>query len=1300
MSFVHLHNHSHYSILEWLPKPWDYVKRAFEFEMKWVALTDTGNIYGCHEFYKSAKEAGIKPILWTEIFVESFSDPKMSHKLVLLAKNIDGYRNIIELITASNLHNHSQVKVSFELLKKFSSSLVCLSGPISSEISYLILMGKTNTEIKERIQFYQGIFWEENYFLEILDHKDIPKQELVSKRNIELHKKYGIPLIATNNCYYIHKDDKTTQDIIMSLWTGHEVANPDRNTLIHGDYSFLSPSEMEALFWYIPSSLENSEKILDMIDIKIETGKILIPTFELDEKGKILYEKFQETIPQSGEFKKLSSDEFFLRYLCFSGMDYRYDIKFSDEEIFEFVKKLNVQWLEKKLQDTEPDELRIIPKKFFTEQKKAFLEKYDVQALDLVDRLEYELFVVHKMGFDAYFLIVSDYINWAKNNDIPVGPWRGSAAGSILAYLSGITDLDPLQYDLLFERFLNPARISMPDIDTDFSDDGRDRVVEYCRQKYGEDKVAQICTFWTFAARAAVKDVGRVMWVPFAEMNEIAKIIPEKPWTKLKWALETSPEFKNLYETDERANKIISQALKIEGNVRQIGVHACAVIIAPEKLTKFTALQHPPKDNTTIITQYSAYPLEDLWLLKMDFLWLRNLTIIKRTLKIIKRVKGKEFDILKIPLDDKKVFHVFAEGDTTWVFQFESSGMRNWLKLLKPTDINDIIAMVSLYRPGPMQFIQNYIDRKYGKEKINYLYEELEILLKKKYGENVVQEEKRKLHEDLWPFMDITYGIAVYQEQLMRLVQAMAWFSLAEADMLRRWVGKKKKDVIKKIKIEFIKKAEEYRGYKPETSEMIYEKMITPASDYSFNKSHAACYAFISYQTAYLKAYYQTEFLASVMTSDEENLERIGLEVQEIKSKNINVLPPSVQESRKHFTYIDDKNIRFWFKAIKWLWDNPIEKIITVRKALESNKFSNLEEFVLLTGKEVINKKSLEALIKSGSLDELGDRGKLLDNIDEMIRFVRASESKKEISQIGLFDMDNSYKDTLVFKETKAMTYEEKLFWEKDVLGFMVSGHPLDGLRRYIEKRSNNIKVFKLSFEKIKELEFKVKNEKEKKAFDDSLKWYSTFIGVIVDIRKIITKNGKNMAFFSCESFDFDFEWVIYDKEYADFFPQLQIWKIVIVEWFASIDIQYEKKSIQVKKIKLMNLTDVRKQAKENSFYDNSVRILYKDNNISVLAEWWEKEVIDIVDKKEDLLSLINASLSDDKWVWGNKFVINIPLSANKNELLDLKSFLYSEKKWDVQIYINFKWQEIDTKTAVSSLSNVKKWIIDIWNIE
>ncbi|MCP4522884.1 MAG: DNA polymerase III subunit alpha, partial [Candidatus Gracilibacteria bacterium] len=874
MSFVHLHNHSHYSILQGLPKPKDYVKKAKELGMKAVALTDSSNIHGCHEFYKECISNDIIPLMGSEINVVSSLDPKLHHPIVLLAKNLEGYQNIIALTSKASLENAGQIMtVSLEDVKQYSKHIICLSGPIHGEIPYYILCGKTDEEILKRIEEYQDIFGKENYYLELLSHDDIPKQNVVTDKLVDLHKKYNIPVVAANNCFYVEKSDAKTQDVIQALGSGHELENPDRKTLINGDYSFLSEEEMQMRFGYLPEALSNTVKIAEQVDMQIETGGILIPTFELPEHDQNIYEKALEIEKADKTYKnediglkELDSSEWYLRYLSFKGLNWRYDFGLTEEEIFGLIQKLDKPSLEKDLTETSPEELKALALIYYNENKINFLSTLTEKQQGYIERLEYELVVIHEMGFDAYFLIVADYINWARDNDIPVGPGRGSAAGSLMAFLSGITDIDPIEYDLLFERFLNPARVSMPDIDTDFADNERDRVVEYCRNKYGADKVAQICTFGTFAARAAVKDVGRVMGIPFSEMNELVKLIPEKPGTKLKGALEDSFEFHEAYETNTVYKDIIDNALKIEGNVRQLGVHACAVIIAPEPMTNFTALQHPPKDAESIVTQYSAYPLEDLGLLKMDFLGLRNLTIIKRAQKIIKKSKGEEFDILKIDLNDQKVFDVFSAGDTTGVFQFESDGMRKYLQDLKPNTFEDLIAMVSLYRPGPLAYIPNFIDRKYGREEIQYMTVDLhDIMIEANHTEEIISEQKEKLEDDLKKILDVSYGIAVYQEQLMFIVQYMAGFSLGEADLLRRGIGKKKLDVIEALKKEFIERSESYRGYKPEVSRYIYEEMIQPAANYSFNKSHAACYAYIAYQTAFLKAYYRTEFLTSIM---------------------------------------------------------------------------------------------------------------------------------------------------------------------------------------------------------------------------------------------------------------------------------------------------------------------------------------------------------------------------------------------------------------------------------------------------
>ena len=1341
MSFVHLHNHSHYSILEGLPKPKDYVKKAKEFWMTAVALTDASNIHGCHEFYKECKSNGLTPIMGTEIFVESSLDPTLNHKLVLLAKNLQWYQNIIALTSKASLENAWQkAKVTFEDIKIFSEHTIALSWPISWEIPYYILCGKSDETILAKIKEYQDIFWEENFFLELLYHDDIPKQNVVTDKLIDLHKNYNIPVVAANNCFYVDPEDAKTQDVIQALGTGHEIENPDRRTLINGNYSFLSEEDMQMLFGFIPEALSNTVKIAEMIDMDIETWGILIPTFELPEKDQIIYEKAiqiekDQEVYTLGSFsdmedtirgpvlKELDSSEWYLRYLSFKGLNWRYDYGLTETEIFELVQKMDKPSLDKKLTETSPEELKALSLTYYSDKKKLFLSSLEEKQQDYIERLEYELVVIHEMWFDAYFLIVADYINWARDNDIPVWPGRWSAAGSIMAFLSGITDIDPMEYDLLFERFLNPARVSMPDIDTDFADNERDRVVEYCRNKYGSDKVAQICTFGTFAARAAVKDVGRVMWIPFQEMNELAKLIPEKPGTKLAKALEESFEFNEAYNTNKKYKEIIDNALKIEGNVRQLWVHACAVIIAPEPMTNFTALQHPPKDAEAIVTQYSAYPLEDLWLLKMDFLWLRNLTIIKRAQKIIKNNKWDTFDILKINMDDPKVFEVFAAGDTTGVFQFESDGMRKYLRDLKPNVFEDLIAMVSLYRPGPLAYIPTFIDRKYGREEIKYMTDALhEILTKAGYSEEVVEEQRIKLETDLKWILDVSYGIAVYQEQLMFIVQYMAWFSLGEADLLRRWVGKKKLEVIEALKKEFIEKGASYKWYKPEVSRYIYEEMIQPAANYSFNKSHAACYAFIAYQTAYLKAYYPTEFLTSIMVSDEENMERIVLEVWECQSKWIDVLPPSVQQSLKHFTYIDDKNVRFGLKAIKGIWDGPINRVIATRDELWRD-FESLEEFIESCGTEVINKKSLEALIMSWAMDDLWDRAHMYHSIPDMIKFCRKDEKKKATSQIWLFDNCDEFEEKLELIKTEKFSFEDKLKWEKEMIWFSVSWHALDGLWRYCARRSNATKKLKMSMSDLLELDKKNNPDKylsdqEKKEQIVQEKWKQKTekpkdemiqaVWVVVDLRKIVTKTWKPMVFLKCEGFDYEFEVVIFPKDVEKFQDKLDVDKIVIVNGTLQVNFEYGRKSVQARDIKIASISQVREQARDLGLYDGKKRLMYfekveiedeeEDNSESEENKEFETKLENKIHEQQSEPSEQITDLETNKEVFKEyKYVVEIPSHAKKEDLHELKSFLTELESGKTEIYILLKWQEIFTKISIDDVESLTDWEQSMW---
>lgn len=1340
MTFVHLHNHSHYSILEWLPKPKDYVKKAKELWMSALAITDTWNIYGCHEFYKACLEEEIKPILWTEIFVESSLDRSLSHKLVLLAKSLEGYRNIINLVSKASLDNpNSLAKIKFEdieNLKKEKKRLdvFCLSWPISWEIPYYILSWKSDDEIISRIKKYEETFWEENYFLELLYHDDIPKQNLVTDKLIELHKSYDLKVVAANNCYYVSEEDKKTQDIIMSLWTGHELENPDRPTMINWDYSFLSEEKMEILFGFIPSALDNTSKIAESINIEIETWWVLIPKFELPLEHKKVYEKATSLEKNEKWLKELSSDEWYLRYLSFKWLNWRFDYNLDDEVIFEFVKKLDKPSLSKNLQETTPDELKDLSITYYTEKKNGILNWLEQEKREYIERLEYELVVIHEMWFDGYFLIVADYINWARNESIPVWPGRGSAAGSLMSYLSGITDLNPIDYDLIFERFLNPARISMPDIDTDFADTDRDRVVDYCREKYGEDKVAQICTFGTFAARAAVKDVWRVLWVPFSDMNELVKVIPEKAWTKLASALEDSVDFKQAYDTWEyveinyswektwkkvKYKEIIDNALKIEWNVRQLWVHACAVIIAPEPINKFSALQRPPKDMHTTVTQYSAYPLEDLGLLKMDFLWLRNLTIIKRACKIIKNNKWVDIDILNIDLEDKKVFDIFANGDTTWVFQFESDGMRKYLKDLQPNCFEDLIAMVSLYRPWPMQYIPTYVSRKHWREDVSFP------------------------HDSLKDILSPTQWIAVYQEQIMKMVQVFAWFSLWEADILRRAIWKKKVSVLIAQKRIFIDAAKK-QGHSEDLAKHIFEDIIEPFAGYGFNKSHAACYAFIAYQTAFLKAYYLSEFLTAIMVSDEENMDRVVLEVDEAKSKNISVLPPSIDESLKHFTYIDDKNIRFWLKAIKWLWEWAIEKIISEREKLSWKKFETLEQFIQICWKEVINKKSLESLILSWSMDSLGERWTMYNSINDIIRFSKKDEKKNETNQIWIFDNSDIFEETLELNESEDMSFEEKLFNEKEVLGFWVSGHPLDGLKRYCIRRSSNTKKLKMSIEELLEIDKKENPEKykdeketeEKKSNSNNSKdrkkqELTQAVWVIVDLRKITTKGWKPMAFLKCEWFDYDFEVVIFPKDIEEYFSKLEEWKIVIVSWFLNVNFEYNRKSIQLRDIKIASVSQVREQALDLWLYDELFKVTNRkheklslsddkpQSDIVSDSDSWDSSQInlendnnnfddDLLEKVDDINSeeIMNQENIAEKSKWSlskterdwkivdkKEYIIEIPSTAKKKDMFDLKDFLLTQEPWIIEVFINLKWQQISTWIKVKSINKIQKWI-------
>jgi len=753
-------------------------------------------------------------------------------------------------------------------------------------------------------------------------------------------------------------------------------------------------------------------------------------------------------------------------------MNERFSLWWDENTIFQLAKKTSEWKINKKLTEVTPDELKEATLKTYTDFKKDFLKKFwnkkiklNFTLADYIHRLEYELKVIHEMGYDTYFLIVQDYIIYAKKNGIVVWPWRWSAAWSLLGYLIRITEIDPMEYDLLFERFLNPARVSMPDIDTDFEDSERDKVIDYCKNKYWVEKVANIWTYMTMAAKASFKDVARVFWLSFTKANQLSNYIEKS----IKESYENNEEFKKIVDEDENLKKIIEYASNLEGNVRQLWVHACWVIIAPEDITEYTPVQYPLKsaskepDKTRVVSQYDWHYLEDIWLLKMDFLWLRNLSIIKNTLKILKAKWELEnlpdfyknffkYYVFEPPIDDEKTYEIFQNWDTVWVFQFESDWMRAWLKKLKPQNINDIIAMVSLYRPGPMEWIPNYISRKEWKEKITYLPDEIYNLLVEKYWKEVANKQRKQITEDLSPFMDVTYGIPVYQEQLMRIVQAMAWFSLWEADLLRRWVWKKIKEVIEKLKAEFIEKAKKFKDYKEEVSTFVYEKMIEPAANYSFNKSHAACYAIIAYQTAYLKAHHPVEFYAALLRSVEENTEKLSELIEELKFKWIKILPVNVNKSFNHIAAVDD-SVVIGFLAIKGIGFEVWEHIEEERK--KNWPYKDLEDF-LLRNQKYINKKTLEALIKSWALDIFEDRLVLLDNIENILDWLKKVQVKKEVVSMSLFWDELATEPLKLIKEnTHTDILSRKLKLEYEAFWTFISAHFFDGLYSYLKRKYN-----------------------------------------------------------------------------------------------------------------------------------------------------------------------------------------------------------------------------------------------------
>ncbi|OGY92746.1 MAG: DNA polymerase III subunit alpha [Candidatus Komeilibacteria bacterium RIFCSPLOWO2_01_FULL_53_11] len=1012
MSFVHLHTHSHYSLLDGLGNVPALVAAAKKHKMSALALTDHGVLYGAIEFYQECLKHGVKPIIGVEAYLTdgSMTDQDRSIKpyhLILLATSAVGYHNLLFLTTEAHLTGfYYKPRFDWETLKKHREGLIALTGCLNGPLARPIL-ARDEKKLEANIARLVDIFTTDNLYLELQHRPTMPEQSTVNERLKRLSQTSGIPLVATNDIHYIDTEDASAHDVLLCLQTKSHLSDKNRMSYLGENYSLLSAAEMAENFRDAPEALVNTERIAERCNVEITLGKINLPYFETPD-GK--------------------SGDRYLQELADAGVLRRYGCTTADA----------------------PRELR--------------------------ERLSYELDVIRKTGFADYFLIVQDFVNWARTNGIMVGPGRGSAAGSLVSYLIGITNIDPLHYELLFERFLNPERISMPDIDMDFADTGRDKVLKYVEEKYGKDRVAQIITFGTMAARAAVRDVGRVMGLSYGYCDRVAKMIP--PFASLDEALQKIDEVKTLYAEDAEARRLLDLARSVEGVARHTSTHACAVIITKDPLVQHVPLQFSSSDPDTIISQYSMYPVDALGLLKIDFLGLKNLTILQTAVEIIEATTGTAVDLEHLPLDDPESFRLLQHGDTTGIFQLESDGMTRYLKKLRPNTIEDIIAMVSLYRPGPMEFIDDYIAGKQGRRTPKYLHPMLEKILKK------------------------TYGIAVYQEQVLQIARDLAGFTYGEADILRKAVGKK----IKKLLVEQSEKMIKgmiANGIEQRTAEKIWE-FILPFARYGFNRSHAASYALIAYQTAYLKSHYPTQFMAALMTADLDNADKIVKQVHESEKMGLVILPPDVNESFSTFSVIIDpatqkitNKIRFGLNAIKNVGEHISKEIIHERK--KNGRFESLENFLSRIQDKDLNKKSLESLVKAGALDSLADRATLIGNIEAMLQFNKKIQEQVKRGQEDLFaDLPLAHKHMkLKFDPAPALTTMQKLILEKELLGLYISDHPF---KKYHALLTDTVNIASIT------VDGAVKDAN-----------HLMLAGIITAVQKIITKSGKPMLFVTIE---------------------------------------------------------------------------------------------------------------------------------------------------------------------------------------
>ncbi|AFG38261.1 DNA polymerase III subunit alpha [Spirochaeta africana] len=1058
-NFVHLHTHSDFSLLHATTRIKDMVARAAELNMPALAMTDLGNMFGVIHFYTACRKAGIKPIVGTEVYIapngrltkEKFEDGNRLSRLVLLARNLEGYQNLLKISTIGYTEGfYYKPRIDDEVLEQHSQGLICLTGPLSGEVPNLIVRNRVD-EAQARLEWYIRVFGQEHVFVCLQDH-NIPDEKIVNRTLIELAPRLGLPLIATNDVHYLNREDAVAQDALLCIGSQRKRNETNRHRF-HGDqYYFKTAEEMAQLFPEQPEALENTLKVAGLCELEIPQPGPLLPDYH---------------IPPDFE-----TPDDYLRHLTYEGLRSRYG---------------------------------------------EITEEIDARA-------DYELGIIISMGFTGYFLIVWDFIRYAHDNDIPVGPGRGSGAGSIVAYALAITDIDPLKYSLLFERFLNPERVSMPDFDIDFCFERRQEVINYVTSKYGHDRVGQIITFGTLKAKAVIRDVARVLDLPYTEADMIAKLIPDDLKMTLPKALEVEPKLQELRERGGTHQDLIEIGLRLEGLHRHASTHAAGVVIGKEVLTEYVPLYRDPK-TAAISTQFTMDLLEPCGLVKMDFLGLKTLTLIRNTEKLI-RERGIAFDIEQVSEEDPATFTLLGEGRSICVFQFESDGMQDILKKAKPSRIEDLIALNALYRPGPMDNIPQFIESKWNPASITYPHPDLEQVLKE------------------------TYGVIVYQEQVMEIVQIIGGFSLGQADILRRAMGKKKEQEMARMEVEYLQGARE-KGIAEDTAKSIFE-LLKPFAGYGFNKSHAAAYSVLAYKTAYLKANYPAEFMAANLTNEINNPKNMVKYMAEAHDMGLEILPPDINTSKKHFSVVDGRII-YGLVGIKNVGSSAVDAILHEREA--NGPFSSMDEFLERIDMRTVNRKVIEVLIVTGVFDCFGrGRRPLLEFLGQLADIAAQKRKNREEGQVSLFaDSEEEEFPELDFAGVQEFPLRELLQHEKEILGFYFSGHPLDDYREtWLRTSTCNLARMET-----------LPGEKE-----------VTLLGLVTSLRVIFTKRGSQMAIGTIEDYNGSIDFVMFAEALEPYRDLLQ--EDAILGVLGKIDTSRDRVQIVASEIRLPDELDER----------------------------------------------------------------------------------------------------------------------------